>query len=418
MRYLINTIADVQSFLESRHQYGIKLGLERIKALLNKLNHPEKDLKVVHVAGTNGKGSTIEFMKDSLMLSNYRVGIFSSPSFTGLKGHFNINDDLISDYELIQLAKRIKPLVEELDHSELYPTSFEIITALAFLYFKSKTDIVIVEAGMGGRGDTTNVVQPIISVITTIARDHTDFLGHTIEEIAYEKAGIIKQNSLVITGDIERGAMKIIEREAEKQAAKLLRYKVDYELKENTFIGEDKSIQMKTPFLGVYQKKNIALAIITLLQLKDYQIRVEQAAIEQSMSEFTILGRFEKISNDPIIILDSAHNVAGVEALKESLQTYFKEERINILFAAFKDKEVQEMIEQLKSLPGELYVTTFNHDRALALERYEQFDVKESQMMSDWQSLVREWCELKTSDVYVITGSMHFIMEVRHFLKE
>src|SRR5699024_11566226 len=155
---------------------------------------------------------------------------------------------------------------------------------------------------MGGRGDTTNVVQAIISVITTIARDHTDFLGHTIEEITYEKAGIIKQNSLVITGDIEREAMKVMEREAEKQAAKLLRYMVDYELKENTFIGEDKSIQMKTPFLGVYQKKNIALAIITLLQLKDYQIRVEQAAIEQAMSEFTIDRKSTRLNSSHVSI--------------------------------------------------------------------------------------------------------------------
>src|SRR5699024_5704352 len=185
---------DIEEFMNSRRKFGIKPGLKRMNYLLDRLHHPERYFKSIHVAGTNGKGSTIQFMKKALMANGHRVGVFTSPSLSGLTGHIWCNGQKIETREWVSLMNDIYPIITELDKKGIHLTSFEIITAIVFVYFSKHVHIALIETGMGGRFDTTNCLDPIVTIITNVTRDHTRFLGKSLADIAYHKAGIIKQN--------------------------------------------------------------------------------------------------------------------------------------------------------------------------------------------------------------------------------
>src|SRR5699024_3428120 len=213
------SVAEIEDFLHKRKKIGIKPGLTRVKYLFKKMNHPEKYLSIIHVAGTNGKGSTIQFINKALIACNYQVGMFTSPSFTGVRGHFLINGVEISNKDLIFTMNELLPVIQEMDRRNMHPTEFEIITVLALLLFKNRTDIVLLETGMGGRYDTTNCVIPLLSVITNVEKDHMNFLGQTIEEITAHKAGIIKKNRPVVIGRVTDESEIVIKEEAKRKNA-------------------------------------------------------------------------------------------------------------------------------------------------------------------------------------------------------
>lgn len=416
----MSPLQTIEHFLEKRKQYGIKPGLERMRKLLSALGNPEQDLRVIHLAGTNGKGSTATFMQDVLVRAQYDVGFFSSPSFTGLPGHFVINQTEISEADLFCLFQQIKPIVLTLDAKEAYPTEFEIITAMAFLYFKERTDIVIVEAGMGGREDTTNVVHPLLSVITSIALDHTQFLGHTIEEIAWHKAGIIKEGRPAIIGPVDHKAMTVIAKEGEVKNAPLFAFGKDFAIQtikqRDYFTNSIEEIALQLPFSGTYQKENIATSLEALFMLRQFGYHSSNKDMQQAMATFTVPGRFEKMSDEPTIILDSAHNLAGIQALKKSLQTYYPKQTIHCLFAAFKDKAGKEMIAHLQDERIELTLTTFSHERAASIADYAELS-NEVETISNWREYMKNITPNHSiDDIFVITGSMHFIMQVRDWI--
>src|SRR5699024_8638115 len=220
---------EAEVFFNHRRNIGIKPGLERIKELLDRLGNPERELNVIHIAGTNGKGSTIHFLNAALRENDYQTGIFTSPSFTGLTGHILLNGEPIEVGEFIKILNVIYPAVIEMDHSDRAPTEFEILTALAFVFFSKNGEIILIETGMVRRFDTINVVQPLISNITNIAMDHTEYLGETLREIAFHKAGIIKNHAPVIIGSMEDDALQVIKNEA-------LKNEVDYYILGENFL--------------------------------------------------------------------------------------------------------------------------------------------------------------------------------------
>ena len=228
----MNTIKEAEDFLNSRKQYGIKPGLDRIQALLEGMNHPENYLQSIHVAGTNGKGSTIAFLSHALIQNGYRTGIFTSPSFYGLKGYFLLDENFIEDDIIVHELNLLLPYIQELDRQGNAPTEYEILTALAFLVFKDRADITLIETAMGGRFDTTNVVHPLLSIITNVEMDHMNFLGNSVSEIAFHKAGIIKNQVPVILGKTKEEAFQVIQQEAEEKKAPLLRFGTDFFLNE------------------------------------------------------------------------------------------------------------------------------------------------------------------------------------------
>lgn len=421
----MQTIEEVEEFLQERAKLGIKLGLGRIEAMLDALSHPEKTTKMIHVAGTNGKGSTIQLMKDACVMNGAKVGLFTSPSFHGIHGHFFINGKMITDAAVIKSLNEMTPVIKELDQAGDAPTAFEIITVLAFLYFQAeKVDYAFIETGMGGREDTTNCFQPVLSVITNVAKDHMQFLGESLAEITSHKAGIIKANCPVVTGPLQEVSKAIIKDRAADLAAPLFIYGEDFTIKnrkESSFTWTDgkKTEEIKIKLKGSHQAENAALAWMALRQLQELGFNFDWHLMKQSFATTTLEGRLEEIQTKPTILLDSAHNLAAIEKLSMAMKELYPKREIRILFAGFKDKQLAAMIRHLGEISPKITLTSFDHERAARKEDFATnlMENKSLSFTSSWQVFIKQISTSKSDTIWLMTGSLHFITEVRSFMK-
>ncbi len=353
-------------------------GLERMVGLLALRGNPHLKLKVIHIGGTNGKGSIIAFLKTMLEKMGLRVGVFSSPYLIHYRDQISINDESISEARLERLMADYRSLLEGEHASALQGTTeFEIITAIAYDYFASEqVDVAIMEVGMGGLLDSTNVCQPILTGITTIGLDHVALLGDTLESIAEQKAGIIKQGIPLVTGHIVPKALAVIDQIAKAKQAPRLAYGDDYQVghHESVVMGEifDYSSSARqgcfqTGLLGIHQIENAGMAI-TLLDTYCQETGRELASndlVAQALEETSWPGRLEIVSKDPLMILDGAHNPHAIKALVETLQERFADYQKEILFTCIKTKALEDMLDLLSALPDtELILTHFEDDRA------------------------------------------------------
>lgn len=365
------------------HRFGSILGLERMSELMKRLQNPEKKLKCIHVAGTNGKGSVCRFLYEALLANGNSVGIYTSPYLTVFNERIELDRDYISDEDLEIFTEEVLQKVKEMVRDGLdSPTEFEVITAVAFLYFaRKRCDFAIMEVGLGGIGDSTNVIEePLVSVITSISYDHTDRLGNTLSEIAREKAGIIKAGVPVIVNVDTPEAAKEIARIAYQKGAVLhdaSRLKcsgIKSDIKESRFdvVIEDTVYEGLTiSMLGRHQVANAVTALTTLEILrKNRQIQVEKAKLYQGFLEAKNIGRFEIVSKErPFIILDGAHNEAGAAALADTVRTLLPEQKILIVLGVLADKDVDKILEQLCSVSDSFIATEPQVARRLEAER-------------------------------------------------
>lgn len=418
---------DIKTFFNERKSFGIKLGLERIEKLLDLLDNPQHNVTAIHVAGTNGKGSTINYIKDALVSNSYDVGIFTSPSMCGLTGHILHNGYAINKAEFMVLFNKVYPKICQLDEAGDHPTEFEIITCMAFLYFENRVDIALIETGMGGREDTTNCFQPIFSIITNISKDHTNFLGDSIVEIASHKSGIIKENTPVIIGGMDYQALKIVQKEVLEKKAKAYQINKDFHYTNITQINNkqqfkwnygEKEIELEIHMQGKHQVENSSLALTALYLLKKSGFTIQIDLAIKSMENSTVPGRFEIVSQRPTIILDGAHNVAGIESFLQTVKENYNEMDKHLIFAGFYDKEMNIMLNQLSSSFESIALTSFNHSRAAeAIELYNLTNSKLKYVINDWRDAIGKILNSKaSSDVYFITGSLNFIIQVRHYI--
>ncbi|WP_163653280.1 folylpolyglutamate synthase/dihydrofolate synthase family protein [Listeria sp. PSOL-1] len=425
----IHTYEKALEWIHGTLRLGIKPGLSRMQLMLEKLGHPEKAHSWIHVAGTNGKGSTLTFIRSMLEAEGYQVGTFTSPYIESFNERISVNGKPISNDEILLLVQHIKPIVEEIANSKFGPPSeFEIITAMMFLYFAkyhTAIDFGVIEVGLGGRLDSTNVLQPLISVITTVGLDHMEFLGNTLEQITAEKGGIIKQEIPIISGVLQPEAQTVLHDISQKKHAKIKQLGVDFQVKSRrqntfTFIGETKRLPDLTVSLeGPHQVNNAAVAIATLLELKNSgQIHLSVEAIRSGLINAAWKGRMETLSKEPLIILDGAHNPEGIRAFKETVKQ-INEEKI-ILFSALQDKNYQEMIKELKTIPNsKLCLTTFDYPRAMTKEILTEVALNNQiEKVEDWQVFIKEQISSLDSTCLLITGSLYFIAEVRQLLTE
>jgi|GEM_PF-341851 len=418
------TYKEAEAFFEKRKAIGIKPGLERVHYLLEKLNHPEKEVAAIHVAGTNGKGSTIQFVKEALIASGYKVGIFTSPSFSDVCGHFFIDNQTICRREALSLLNELLPFIEELDREGMHPTEFEILTVMAFVYFKGRTDFVLLETGMGGRFDTTNCQDPVLAIITNVAKDHMQFLGGRLTDIAWHKAGIIKENCPVIVGRVDKESETIIHKEAEEKSSQVFKLfsHFDYAiLNEKAFVWSnhsDKKFLFSLQLKGTHQAENASLAFMALHLLEAKGFEIDWQAAIKSISVASLPGRFELVFRHPQIILDSAHNVAGIKAFLKTAEENYPDEEKQLLFAGFKDKQISEMLSEIKNSFDKVTLTTFDHERASSLE--DLFSIaaeKQFGIAKDWQTYLEPILKKQDADiVYFVTGSLDFITQVRNWL--
>lgn len=432
----VKTGTEAIEWIHGRLPFGSRPGLDRVRALLGLVDHPEEKVPTIHVAGTNGKGSTVSYLRNMLQEAGITVGTFTSPFIESFNERIAIDGKYISDEELVTLVNKYQPLVAQLDQDERVKgiTEFETMTAMAFDYFlEKKVDVAVIEVGLGGLLDSTNVVQPMLTAITTIGLDHTDILGDTLEEISAQKAGIIKAGVPVVTGNIPQNALAIIEAEAQKKLANIYRYGQEYQvhyLRPDEEWGElfdfsnpeGKLRDLKTSLIGQHQPENAGVAIqLFELYCQIKGIPLQEKDIRNGLKRTFWPARMERISKEPLIILDGAHNPHAMRRLVDNIKKEFKGYRVEVLFSALNTKDVTGMIEMLMEIPqSRLYITTFDYPKAIKLD--DDFKVSEGKRVTTvslWQFGLAELLEKMDSDsLLLVTGSLYFVSEVRSLLLE
>ena len=431
------------SLIEELKKRGSVPGLDAIEGLLEELGHPEDNLKVVHIAGTNGKGSIFAYLSSILIAAGFKVGRYISPTISCYEERFQINGEYITKDKLARLYNIVEEAMKrEEEKTGLKPTLFEVETAISFLYFKEeKVDYALIEVGMGGRMDATNVIRhPELTVISSISYDHQAFLGDTLEEIAWQKAGIIKESCPVVLSENSDEVCKVIEQEATKKKVKCIEIKpTDYEVLSetpygSTFLWKEQRYETKLP--GRHQVSNAvtALAASEYLFRKDYEKNNARKAIAKKLDEMNVKsaqqggiirtcwpGRLEVLKKEPLFYRDGAHNPDGAKKLAAFLQKYFTNKKIIYIMGVLKDKEYKKMLRYLMPMAKEVYVFKPNNERGLSAQILadtikEVADVSVT-IESDVNAAVfRALDTAKPDDVLVACGSLSFMEEMEDIL--
>jgi dihydrofolate synthase / folylpolyglutamate synthase len=411
---------NIKSALEkiySMHQFSIKLGLERVENLLDHIDRPQEKLRCFHIAGSNGKGSTASFIASILMETGFKVGLYTSPHFVRFNERIKINGVEIDDE---YIAGFIESMDEYID--EFSPTFFEITTALAFKYFaENEVDFAVIETGLGGRLDATNVIHPLASIITSISLEHTNILGDTIEKIAVEKAGIIKPKTLVLNGFMPTEAENIIVSKALGAGCRHIKAG-DFITREDDYIN----VQLRkkvfkiysTPLAGKHQLNNCALALKTINEFLGIdEIDIFTKGINNVVKNTGIQGRYEVINNFPKIIFDSAHNPEGIESfIREFEKEYKNYSERTLIFGAMRDKDIDEMLRLLIPYFDVIYVSQVQVERAAPIDQIielMQGNNKNIVPLEDPSGFIRKFQLLNENKCLVVLGSMYLVGEIK-----
>ncbi len=394
INYLFNQLANYQKVGQSAY----KPGLNNIKSLLKKIGNPHQNLKTIHIAGTNGKGSTAHILTSILIENGYKVGLFTSPHIKDFRERIKINGQLISKEEVLMFVNQFKPVFDELE-----PSFFEITTAMAFYFFNQhKCDISVIETGLGGRLDSTNVILPEVSVITNIGIDHTSFLGNTLKEIATEKAGIIKKNTPVVIGDFNKETYCVFESKSKEENAQL--------------IVSNQIQNIKTDLLGQFQQKNCSTALTTINVLKQKGWFFDDAktnlALTRVKSNTNFKGRLDQISDHPKIIVDASHNEDGVKNLFKEIEL-MNFNQLHCIYATSSDKNVAVIMTYFPK-KANYYFTTFNSKRSLPLKQLNKLAAENQLNFTSFnhpkEALLAAQQQYKQGDLILIFGSF-FLLE-------
>lgn len=403
------TYKEVTEYIDSFLLFGSKLGLTRITKLLDDLDNPQDKLKFIHIAGTNGKGSTSCYCANILKSAGYKVGMFISPYIIDFRERFQINNKMISEQDLIHIVEKIKAVVDTYPKDEI-PTEFEIVTAIGMLYFyESNCDVVVLEVGLGGRLDSTNVIKnPLCSVITSISLDHTEYLGNTLSQIAFEKGGIIKNNCPTVIYPIQEPEVFDKIREiCESKNSKLA--VVDKNeivvLKEDVF-GDKikyKNLEFTLKIPGDVQKYN---AVTAIKAIETCNLNVNSKNIIEGIESSLFPARLQLFSKKPKILLDGAHNPDGVKSLKSYIEKYF-DKPIGII-GMMKDKDIDSVLSQIAPLFKKIYTVTVDNPRSITADELKEKTLKYCNDVTACNSLINAINMAKSaSDDFVICGSLY-----------
>ncbi len=386
------TLKYIYSLKGSEHKGDFNLSLKNIRVLLKKLGNPEKELRVIHVAGTNGKGSVCAMLSSILKESGYKVGMYTSPHLKDFRERFLINNKKISKKDLIKYFNKVKPFITD-------QTFFEVITAMAFLYFKDKKiDFLVCEVGLGGRLDATNVVKPMVSVITNIGLEHQEYLGETIKKIAYEKAGIIKKNRPTVTG--ARGtALRVIKKVAKQKNSKLYL--------------DGKPIKAKLKLGGDFQLENASVAVETIKRLNQYyNLRINKNNIKNGLLRTIWHGRLEFTAKNTLV--DCAHNLDAVKALKKELKKIKRRyKKLYLIIGILKDKDYRGMLKELVPLIDKVILVKPKILRTLNPKILAK-DIKRNYIIIEDIKEALKYAKkiAKKDDLILVTGSIYVVGEV------
>ncbi len=421
-------------YIHGTYKFGYKLGLENPKYLLNLLGNPHKSFKAIHVAGTNGKGSVSSYIQTVLREEGYRVGLYISPYLEEFTERMSINGKDISREKLAEVTTLVKEKVEQMvKDGKNHPTEFEVVTAIAFCYYaREDVDFVVLEVGMGGRLDSTNVIDTsLISVITPIGYDHMEYLGDTLEEIAYEKAGIIKENGLVLSYPQEEEVMNVLKSTCEEKNSKLFimdfdelnihRSSIDEQIFSTNILGEHyNNVEIK--LAGIHQVYNACMALGAVKILREYRnVAISDESIFNGLYNTKWPGRFEVLRKKPLIIIDGAHNLHGANSLRKNIETLLGNYKIILVIGMLQDKDVRAVLKDLIPITSKVVATRPSNPRAMdAADLAEELKTfgKETYVYDDIKKAIDKAISITGQDEAIIfAGSLYMIGEVRRILK-
>lgn len=408
---MIPKLEDYKERWQIKSDSLIKPGLEAIETALKKLGNPELKIKVIHVSGTNGKGSTIQVMETILRAHGYSTGTFTSPAIKDLHDQIRYNGEVAT-------AEQIDAACEQIKKASLSGclTDFELLTVIAFLVLeKMSPDYVLVETGMGGLLDSTNVVKPIVSVITSIAIDHVQFLGTTLEEIAKHKAGIIKWETPIVVGDLASEGLSIVKEVAKAQHAPLKIYGKDFiieKLAEERFKGDSTFTFQKRKMKGEHQRRNTGVAIAALLAAN---IRLEEKKVQDALQEAQLSYRFEEVM--PNVFLDGAHNPAAARALRETIEEEFPGEKVDFIIGMLKGKDLKGTLDELTPVAASFTFLTFPHPNAATGEELMEHCTHDQKRVTNTfeRTIILSEGHLKRT---IVSGSLYLLLDLRFIVEE
>ena len=413
-------------YLYGLQKFGIKFGLNCTENLLARVGNPHRKLRCIHIAGTNGKGSTAAILSRILLKHGVRTGLYTSPHLVRFTERFRINDEEVSAERILRVFEKIRATLDESQP----PTFFEMVTAMALLYFaEEEVDLAIIETGMGGRLDATNVITPEVCLITNVGFDHQEYLGATLSSIAREKAGIIKQSVPVVTGALQPVAQGIVKTSCMNKSAPLYRFKSDFRVRRNTNGAfQYKGMRLNLPSLrlnlmGHHQLANAAVALAGLEVLaQKHLVQLQPDLIREAMLEVRWPARLEVLDTNPMVLLDGAHNPQGAESLRDALKGNFSYKNLHLVIGIMADKDIPGILRRLLPLAETAIFTRPEHVRAAnpdELRKMARPYIQKCYVIDDPASAIQEARQLAgPDDLICITGSLYFAGEVKQLFGE
>ena len=414
-------------YIHSVSSLGSIPGLERIRELLNLMGNPQKELRFIQIAGTNGKGSTTSMLSSVLSEAGFKVGVYTSPFILFFNERIAIGGEMISDEDLAEITTYTKSFADKMSSR---PTEFELITAIGFEYFKrEKCDIVVLEAGMGGRYDATNIVEnTVLSIITGISLDHTDYLGNTTEKIAWEKAGIIKNGAPVIFGGVDKDAEAVIRAEAEKQGSEFIKLnREEIIVNEASLSGTSFNLKefkdLHLSLLGEFQPINASVVTLAYLKLKDLGFNLTEENLREGLFKTHWKARMEILNREPLIIYDGGHNPEGVLAATNSIKTLLGDKKAVVLTGVMKDKDYNFIAKTLSEISEKVFTVKPFNPRALGSKEYAEVfnrlgvSAEATQTLNEGVEKALAFAKENRLPLF-ISGSLYMYQEVYNKLKE
>jgi len=422
----------IWSFVDYETMPGLRSAanydLGRVQELLARLGEPHLTARSVHIAGTKGKGSTAAMVASALMNAGYSTGLYTSPHLNDPRERIRVNGELIGKDELVALVEKLKPEIEAVNQKAAYGqlTTFEVLTALGFAYFKLKgVDFQVIEVGLGGRLDATNVIQPEVCIITSISLDHTEVLGNSLAALAREKAGIIKSGNTVVVAPQRDEVTQVIEETCLNRGARLIRVGRDITWQSLGFDSNRQSLQMEgrlgsyklsLPLLGDYQQENAIAAVAALEVLAEKGFNISRDNIVDGLAQTSWPGRFQVLRREPLLVVDGAHNPDSARKLKQSLLRYFNFDRAVLVIGVSVDKDIAGILSELAPLFDEVMVTRSRHPRAMAPElvaaEFARYGVKTQVVEDVSRALSLALSRAGTQDLVCAAGSLFVVAEV------
>ncbi len=421
----MSKMEETLKYLYSLEKFGISLGLHKIAKLLEPFDNPQDKLKVIHIAGTNGKGSTASIIESILIEHGFKVGLYTSPHLVRFNERIRINKKEISDEEIVYYTEKLRPYEERIKLKDPV-TFFDFTTAMAYLYFfDKKVDYAIMEVGLGGTLDSTNIVKrPELAIITNISKEHEQYLGNNIEDIAKEKAGIIKENIKVITGEEKEKPLEVIKKIAKERNSKLFILKDCCKIENNkdnfNYYGINYNFNdLKLNLLGIHQIKNASLAILSMEVMDAFKL--DKDKIKKALFNVKWQGRLEILKNKPLFLIDGAHNPDGAKVLRENLKT-FKYKNLILIMSIMEDKDLEKIFSYLAPLSNILILTKASIDRASNIENLEKIAKKYAKEIYKFENISDavkfSLAKANKNDLICFTGSLYAVGDLKKLIED